>query len=117
VDTGPVVSLEGFMEITEAVDGIDVHRLEPMTRLLVRTCNSEYRLIVSPDGGVLVQGGRFFEQPTTAVLEGASLNGGLLKIGWIAIGMRMELRNDARRVVTSPVRQIATDESRARGVH
>ncbi len=113
----PVVTLEGFVAITEAVDGVDVHRLEPLTRLLVRTCNSEYRLIVSPDGGVLVQGGQFFERPTEAVLEGATLNGGLLKIGWIAIGMRMEIRNDSRRVVTSPVREIATDEGRERGVH
>jgi len=51
------------------------------------------------------------------VLEGATLNGGLLKIGWIAIGMRMEIRDESRRVVTSPVRRITTDESRPRDVH
>jgi hypothetical protein len=117
VDTGPVFTLDSFVDITETVDGVDVHRLEPLTRVLVRTCNSEYRLIVSSDGGVLVQGGRFFEQPTQAVLEGASLSGGLLKIGWIAIGMRMEIRNQSRRVVTSPVRQITTDQGRSTGVH
>jgi hypothetical protein len=117
VDTRPVLTLDSFVDITEAVDGVDVHRLEPLTRVLVRTCNSEYRFIVSPDGRVLVQGGRFFEQPTEAVLEGASLSGGLLKIGWIAIGMRMEIRNESRRVVTSPVRQISTDEGRSSDVH
>lgn len=117
MQTRPVVTLDGFVDITETVHGVDVHRLEPLTRVLVRTCNSEYRLIVSADGGVLVQGGRYFEQPTEAVLEGASLNGGLLKVGWIAIGMRMEIRDQSRHVVTSPVRQIATDERRRRDVH
>ena len=62
MDTRPIVTLDGFVDITEAVDGVDVHRLEPLTRVFVRTCNSDYRLIVSSDGGVLVQGGRFFEQ-------------------------------------------------------
>lgn len=117
MDTRPVVTLEDFVDITEALDGVDVRRLEPLTRVLVRTCHSEYRLIVSSDGGLLVQGGRYFEQPTEAVLEGASLNGGLLKIGWIAIGMRMEIRDQSRRIVTSPVRQITTDRGRARHVH
>lgn len=117
MDTGPIVTLDGFVGIAETVSGVNVRSLEPLTRVLVRTCNSEYRLIVSADGGVLVQGGRFFERPTEAVLEGATLNGGLLKIGWIAIGMRMEIRDESRRIVTSPVRQIATDEDRSRDVH
>lgn len=118
METRPVFTLDSFVDITEVAHGVDVHRLEPLTRVLVRTCNSEYRLIVSADGAVLVQGGRFFEQPTEAVLEGASLSGGgLLKIGWIAIGMRMEIRDESRRVVTSPVRQITTDEGRSRDVH
>ena len=117
MDTRAVVTLDGFVDATEVVDGVNVHRLEPLTRVCVRTCNSEYRLIVSSDGGVVVQGGRFFETPTEAVLEGATLNGSLLKIGWIAIGMRMEIRDESRRVLTSPVRQITTDEHRPRGVH
>ena len=117
MDTGQVVTLDSFVDFTESVDGVNVRGLEPLARVLVRTCNSEYRLIVSAGGGVLVQGGRFFERPTEAVVEGASLNGGLLKIGWIAIGMRMEIRDESRRVVTSPVREIATDERRTRDVH
>ena len=117
METRPVFTLDTFVDLTEATHGVDVHRLEPLTRVLVRTCNSEYRLIVSSDGAVLVQGGRFFERPTEAVLEGASLSGGLLKIGWIAVGMRMEIRDASRRVVTSPVRQITTDEGRSRDVH
>ena len=47
MDTGPIVTLDGFVDITEAVEGVDVHRLEPLTRVFVRTCNSEYQLIVS----------------------------------------------------------------------
>jgi energy-converting hydrogenase Eha subunit F len=117
MDPGPLVTLDGFVDIVESVRGVNVRSLEPLTRVIVKTCNSEYRLIVSSDGGVLVQGGRFFERPTEAVLEGATLNGGLLKIGWIAIGMRMEIRDDSRRIVTSPVCQIATDEGFSPGVH
>ena len=46
-DTRPAATLDGFAEATEAVEGVDLRDLEPLTRLFVRTCNSEYRFVVS----------------------------------------------------------------------
>jgi hypothetical protein len=50
------------------------------------------------------------------VLEGASLGGSFLKVGWIGVGLRMEIRDESRRIVTSPVRHIDTG-SRPAVVH
>jgi hypothetical protein len=108
--TRPAATLDGFAKATDAVQGVYLRDLEPLTRLVVRTCNSEYQFLVSAGGEVLVEGGRFFDHPTPAVLEGASLGGSFLKVGWIGVGLRMEIRDASRRIVTSPVRQIATED-------
>jgi hypothetical protein len=104
--TRSAATLDGFAKATDAVEGVYLRDLEPLTRLVVRTCNSEYRIVVSPGGEMLVEGGRFFDRPTPAVLEGASLGGSFLKVGWIGVGLRMEIRDESRRIVTSPVRHI-----------
>ena len=109
-------TLDGFAKATDAVQGVYLRDLEPLTQLVVRTCNSEYHILVSADGEVLVEGGRFFDRPTPAVLEGASLGGSFLKVGWIGVGLRMEIRDESRRIVTSPVRHIYTG-SRPAVVH
>lgn len=103
-------TLDGFARAIEGVQGLYLRDLEPLTRLIVQTCNSEYQIVVSAGGDVLVEGGRFFDCPTPAVLEGASLGGSFLKVGWIGVGLRMEIRDASRRIVTSPVRRIAAAE-------
>jgi hypothetical protein len=112
-----VASLDGFARATDAVEGVYLRDLQPMTHLLVETCNSEYRIVIAAGSAVLVEGGRFFERPTEAVLEGASLGGSFLKVGWIGVGLRMEIRDERRRIVTSPVRKIATQDRSAPGIH
>jgi hypothetical protein len=90
--------------------GVDLCELPPCTRLLVRTVNSLYRLVIVRPPEVCVQGGAFFPQPTAARLVGASrVPGGWLKVGWIGVGLRIELRSRDQYVVTSPVRAITTD--------
>ena len=116
-DVRSVATLDGFADATGAVDGVYLRDLQPMTRLLVRTCNSEYRIVVASGGAVLVEGGRFFERPTTAVVDGASLGGSFLKIGWIGVGLRMEIRDESRRIVTSPVQRIARHDESVPGIH
>lgn len=108
--TRSAATLDGFAKATDVVKGVYLRDLEPLTRLVVHTCNSEYQIVVSAEGDVLVEGGRFFERPTPAVLEGASLGGSFLKVGWIGVGLRMEIRDASRRIVTSPVRHIATGD-------
>ena len=81
--------------------------------MVVVTRNSRYHLVML-DGIVreaLVEGGRHFPQEITARIEGSSLPGSLLKIGWIGLGLPLELSDGYRRIVTSTVRTITVDGS------
>ena len=93
--------------------GIDIRFLPQGTEVVVDTRNSRYRLVVV-DGIVRdarVEGGRHFPQETTARIEGSSLPGSLLKIGWIGLGLPLEVSLGYRRIVTSAVRSIRVDGS------
>ena len=103
------VSLERFAEVVAAADGLDIRRVVPLTVLRVRTRNSDYRVVVGADGGVLVEGGRMFPQLTAAHVEGASVGSSCVKAGWILVGLRLELRAGEQRVITSQVRAITTE--------
>jgi hypothetical protein len=89
-------------------EGLAIESLESGTMLIVHTDNSEYRLIVldAARHSVLVEGGTMFPQAVGAVLQGASAGSGLVKTGWIGVGLRMELFVDPQWVMTSPVRSI-----------
>lgn len=98
-------------------EGVHVHRLPPLTTLLVRTTNSLYRIVVTEGCSIYVQGGEFFPDPTSAQLDGASLGGGFLRVGWIGVGLLMEIRATGRRIVTSPVLAITTERPGRAVVH
>lgn len=104
-------TLDGFVQTASNTDGVDLRELEPLTTLIVRTCNTRYRIIVSRNTDVLVQGGRFFPEVTEAHLDGSSAGGSFLKVAWICVGLRMEISADGQRIVTSPVRAIATERA------
>jgi hypothetical protein len=101
-------TLDGFVQSAAAGDGVSLRDLEPLTTLIVHTRNTIYRIIVSRNSAILVQGGQFFPDATVANLDGSSAGGSFLKIAWIGVGMRMEISAGDRRIVTSPVRAIAT---------
>jgi hypothetical protein len=101
-------TLDGFVQSTSGA-GISLRELEPLTTLLVGTCNTQYRIIVSRQTAILVQGGRFFPHVTTATLDGSSAGGSFLKVAWIGVGLRMEISAGGQRIVTSPVRSITTE--------
>jgi len=89
-----------------------------MTTLRVRTRNSEYEIVVSSGDEVFVRGGQFFPSLTEARFSGASVGGSFLKVGWIGVGLRMEILADGRRIVTSPVYDIvASDNASSERVH
>lgn len=100
---------QSVVDLIGHVDGVHLRQLAPLTTLLVWTRNSLYRIVVMEGVDVYVQGGAFFPDPTPARLEGASMGGGLLKLGWIGVGLVMEIRAGGMHVVTSPVRAIATE--------
>ena len=106
-------TLSGFTSAVACTSGVHLRDLAPMTTLLVRTRNSEYSIIVSSGDAVLVKGGQFFPTLTEARFSGASIGGSFLKVGWIGIGLRMEILADGRRIVTSPVHDIVTADELA----
>jgi hypothetical protein len=110
-------TIDGFTADTAAAPGLMVHDLAPMTVVRVRTRNSRYVLVVSRDGNVFVQGGTFFPAPTRAHFAGATAGGSFLKVGWIVRGLRMEIADGGRRIVTSPVHEIAIDPDGPSAIH
>jgi hypothetical protein len=101
-------TLAGFTAAVATTHGVHLRDLAPMTTLHVQTRNSQYRIIVSAGDAVLVEGGQFFPCLTPAHVSGASVGGSFLKVGWIGVGLRMEILVDGRRIVTSPVLDIST---------
>ncbi len=107
-------TMDGFLAASSASDGLCVRDLDPLTTLHVRTCNSYYRIVISHHTAIYVQGGRFFPEATDARLEGSSAGGTMLKMGWIGVGLCMEIWAQGQRIVTSPVRSITREEAAAR---
>jgi hypothetical protein len=101
-------TLDGFVQCASGT-GVSLREIEPLTTLLVGTCNTQYRIIVSRQSAILVQGGRFFPDVTAANLDGSSAGGSFLRVGWIGVGLRMEISAGGQRIVTSPVRSITTE--------
>jgi hypothetical protein len=111
-------TLTGFTSAVSSTNGVQLRDLPPMTTLVVRTRNSEYHIVVSSGDEVLVKGGHFFPSLTEARFSGASVGGSFLKVGWIGVGLRMEILAEGRRIVTSPVYDIATaDDSSSQRIH
>jgi hypothetical protein len=94
-----------------ARSGVDLRSLPDGTNVVVETCNSRYRVVMREGDGfnAVVQGGRYFRQATEARIEGSTLGGALLKIGWIGIGLFLELSVRGKRILTSRVRSIRID--------
>ena len=104
-------TLDGFAAEAAAGAGVLLRELEPLTSLIVHTRNSRYHLVISSGTEIMIQGGAYFPEPTPARLDGSSLGSSFLKIGWIGVGLRMEIRAGGQRVVTTAVRSIARDDT------
>jgi hypothetical protein len=101
------VSLDAWIEHTWN-DGLQIDRLCELDELSVWTRNNLYRIVVVAPlrGEVIVQGGRFFPEPTRAQLAGCSLGGAFLKQRGIYLGFRMEILADFGPIITSDVRSV-----------
>lgn len=89
-------------------DGLQIDRLRELDELSVWTRNNLYRIVVVAPmrGEVIVQGGRFFPEPTRAQLAGCSLGGAFLKQRGIYVGFRMEIQAGFGPIITSDVRSV-----------
>jgi hypothetical protein len=112
-------TLQQFADAAAASDGLSILALAPIAELEVRTRNTIYRITTmgGGDGRILIQGGRFFPVQSEARLNGGTLGGSLLKVGWIGCGFCMELMHDGQRITTTRVREIRRTESASPSLH
>jgi hypothetical protein len=104
-------TLDGFARNSRSTDGVELHSLDAGMTLSVRTLNSRYRFVVL-DGEqlrVLVTGGSRFPDPTEVRVEGSTTGGSTLIVGWIGVGLRLELTLGNRRITTSIVQSVTFD--------
>lgn len=106
---GRAATLDRIVDVVADIEGVHLRDLPPLTTLLVRTVNSLYRVAITQGPEVYVHGGAFFPEPTRAGIDGASIGGSSLKVGWIGVGLRMEIRTGSLRIVTSPVCAITAE--------
>ena len=92
----------------DAQGGIDMGKLPPGTKILVRTKNHLYvmeKLDHGPER-ILIKGGDYFPTPTAATFAGSTFGGTCIRTGWIGYEMHMEFHFDnLKRIVTTPVRE------------
>jgi hypothetical protein len=110
-------TLDRLVDLLADVEGIQLRHLKPLTTVLVRTMKSVYRVVITRWPEVYVHGGAFFPDPTRACLDGASLGGNCIKVDWIVVGLRMEIRSEGRRIVTSPVCALSIEQPSDSVVH
>jgi hypothetical protein len=110
-------TLDGFVNDLAGAPGICLREVEPLTTIVVRTLNSCYRILITHDTTAIVRGGAWFPDPTPARIDGCGFGGSLLKVGWIGVGLRMEIFSNGRRIVTSPVRDVTLERTSSGSVH
>jgi hypothetical protein len=99
-------TLDGFAEQSGCRNGVCYTSLDTGTVLHVQTRRSHYRLVMlEAPNKVLVTGGKLCPEPVEARLVGAT-TGGVVKTGWIGVGLRLEMRLGRDRVMTSQVEDV-----------
>jgi len=97
--------LDGVSEISPLLEGVTLMTLKACDTIHVRTRNSDYEIfMLDPKSGrALVRGGEYFAEPVEATMSGSTFGGCMLKVGWLGVGLRMEIYVNGQRTVTSPV--------------
>ena len=106
-------TLDGFVEAVSRAEGVGLTDVDAFTTLVVRTDNSVYQItILQPHRReVVVQGGAFFPERTRACLSGSTFGGSCLKMGWVGIGLHLEVHVEDQWIITSHVRSIAVEQA------
>jgi len=101
-------TLDGVTRIDSALEGVSLRTLTAYDTILAQTVNSVYEIfLLEPESGrALVQGGKFFTEPSEATVNGSTFGGSVLKMGWLGVGLRMEIFANGKRTVTSPVQSL-----------
>jgi len=101
-------TLQQFAVAAASSGGVLLDTLDAIDQIEVRTRNTTYHITVlgGTEARVLVQGGRYFPVQSEVRLNGSTLGGSLLKVGWIGCGFCMEFMHDGQRITTTRVREI-----------
>ena len=99
-------------------NGVLITELATHDCVIVHTRNSLYEIIVTTPhtAEVMVRGGAFFPEFTSARVAGSSLGGSFLKLHGVYPGFQLEIVPDGQPVVTTPVRSIVISSSQAGNV-
>ena len=104
-------TLDGVTEISPTLEGVTLMRLEACDMIHARTRNSAYEIfLLEPKSGrAIVRGGKYFAEPKEATVSGSTFGGCMLKVGWLGVGLRMEIYENGHRTVTSPLQSLRVD--------
>ncbi len=104
-------TLDGVTEMSPALEGIILKTLEACDMIQARTRNSVYEIfMLEPKSGrALVRGGKYFAEPIEATVSGSTFGGCMLKIGWLGVGLRMEIYVNGQRTVTTPLQSLRVE--------
>lgn len=93
-----------------SLPGVALQTLAPFDTIWARTHNSDYRiLLLDPrTGHALVEGGQFAE-PVEGVVYGSTVGSSTFKVGWIGVGLRIELWTNGTIVSTSAVQSVRVE--------
>jgi len=88
--------------------GINLRALAPFDTIRVRTRNSDYRIfLLDPETGrALVESGTRFIKPVEWDVIGSTFDRSTFEIGWLAVGLRIEMCSGGNYLLTSPVQSL-----------
>ena len=106
--------IDMLIEQAGVADGIDTRKLRAGDEILIRTCNTFYRLeLADPTrgSGTATSDGKFITSASDASLLGATLSGTgtMVKMGWVLLGYPMVLFVPGQELVTSPVQGVSVN--------
>jgi hypothetical protein len=95
--------------IEDDAAGVDIRALRPGTTVIVETDNSRYRFVTLLDPSTLVvKGGAMFPEQAIVQLIGATI-GSNVRVGWIVVGLRMEMYLGRMCIRSSAVRSVTVE--------
>jgi len=106
-----VAPLEDLREVGCSSQGLELATLLPFDTIIVRTNNSEYRIVLLDPltGRALFEGGRQTTGPVEVMVLGSSFGDMLPRTGWIGVGLRMEVCSNDGYIRTSPVQSLSVE--------
>jgi hypothetical protein len=113
-EPGPLTSISD----EPSVDDVALTSLAPFDTILLKTHNSEYRiLLLDPaTGRSLVEGGHYLIEPAEALVRGSAVYGDAFRGGEICVGSRLEMWIDERVFLTSTIKSIHVKRSEAESI-